>query len=378
MAPAAQMVMGVGGQVVAAAAAGAPQLQQPQQLVPRFAAEMVLQQAEQVMSQQPYHPPPPQIRESGAALAATALAAASAAPWSTTQAFRLCAEGEEDRFAGSPKNMGRNGVITDFFLVARPDLEGDGSVTATKARLLDTNVVSSVSSAVDQLNKGGLVCQEGLCVVFSSSMQAYFLLYRQDMKEVVKARRQQHRDETHSDQQFTKLVGQLQGSVAEGQSVARPGSSRHHQKPQPQEEQKAQFMNGQSPRAPNNFMAPKEQKAQFMNGPLMKVVQKNEEVAWQFTRERDQQRAATDTTSKPDDNDFTPPKEQKAQFMNGPLMKGAQKNEEVAWQSTREGDQQRAAMDTTFKPDDNDLMAPPMNGPLMKGAQKNEEVAWQS
>jgi len=51
-----------------------------------------------------------------------------------------------------------------------------------------------------------------------------------------------------------------------------------------------------------------EQKVQFMNSPFMKGVQKTEEVAWQFTCERDKQRAATDPSFKPDDNDFTAPK----------------------------------------------------------------------
>mmetsp|Transcript_129879 Transcript_129879/g.225749 ORF Transcript_129879/g.225749 Transcript_129879/m.225749 type:complete len:954 (-) Transcript_129879:292-3153(-) len=77
--------------------------------------------------------------------------------WSVSQTFRLCGEGEESRFAG-------------------------------QARLLDMNVVNSVSSAVDHLNRGSMVCQEGYCVVFSASNRAYFILFRLEMKEFVQAK----------------------------------------------------------------------------------------------------------------------------------------------------------------------------------------------
>jgi len=75
-------------------------------------------------------------------------------PWSLTQTFVMCLEGEEDKFAG-------------------------------QVRLLDKAAVSSVSSAVEKLNAGELQCPEGFCIVFSASSRAYFLLYRRDLEALV-------------------------------------------------------------------------------------------------------------------------------------------------------------------------------------------------
>lgn len=74
--------------------------------------------------------------------------------WSLTQTFVMCLEGEEDKFAG-------------------------------QVRLLDKNLVSSVSSAVEKLNACEIQCPEGFCIVFSASSRAYFLLYRRDLEALV-------------------------------------------------------------------------------------------------------------------------------------------------------------------------------------------------
>jgi len=79
-------------------------------------------------------------------------------PWSVTQTVRLGTEGDEDR------------------------------IICGQTRLLDPSLVRSVSGAVEQLNKGAVRCPEGLCVVYSASSRAYFLLYRCDMRELAVAR----------------------------------------------------------------------------------------------------------------------------------------------------------------------------------------------
>uniref|UniRef100_A0A7S1S0D7 Protein kinase domain-containing protein n=1 Tax=Alexandrium catenella TaxID=2925 RepID=A0A7S1S0D7_ALECA len=58
---------------------------------------------------------------------------------------------------------------------------------ASRAKIVDKNALSSVKSAIEQLNRGTLQCQEGLCVVYSASSLGYFLLYRQDKREVAMA-----------------------------------------------------------------------------------------------------------------------------------------------------------------------------------------------
>jgi len=45
-----------------------------------------------------------------------------------------------------------------------------------------------VGEAVEKLNKGQLRCQDGCCVVYSSSCCAYYLLFRDCNKEVALAR----------------------------------------------------------------------------------------------------------------------------------------------------------------------------------------------
>jgi len=71
--------------------------------------------------------------------------------WSSRQAFKVCAEGEELRFQG-------------------------------RVQVLDRAQVASVSEAV-QILQGGDQCPEGLCMVFSATQQTWYLLYRADAKD---------------------------------------------------------------------------------------------------------------------------------------------------------------------------------------------------
>lgn len=74
--------------------------------------------------------------------------------WSIERGCFLCALGQEDEFAG-------------------------------KAVLLDRTVFSSASQAVEQLNlDDSSLCPEGLCVLFSTGEQMYFLLFRKDRRSV--------------------------------------------------------------------------------------------------------------------------------------------------------------------------------------------------
>lgn len=52
-----------------------------------------------------------------------------------------------------------------------------------RAWLLDRSVVASVNDAARMLNEEEIHCPTGYCVVFSSSRQSYFLLYRSDKRE---------------------------------------------------------------------------------------------------------------------------------------------------------------------------------------------------
>lgn len=83
--------------------------------------------------------------------------APQAGPWSVDNTFRICGEGEESWFVG-------------------------------QAPLLDRNIFTSVSIAVEHLNYGSLACPEGFCVVFSASSRAYFLLYLPELQEFAYAK----------------------------------------------------------------------------------------------------------------------------------------------------------------------------------------------
>eukprot|EP00931_Biecheleriopsis_adriatica_P007035 TRINITY_DN10835_c0_g1_i1.p1 TRINITY_DN10835_c0_g1~~TRINITY_DN10835_c0_g1_i1.p1 ORF type:complete len:1066 (+),score=139.17 TRINITY_DN10835_c0_g1_i1:36-3233(+) len=54
---------------------------------------------------------------------------------------------------------------------------------AGKARLFDRSMHHSVKQAIERLNKGVLQCPEGLCVIYSASSNANFLLYRADKQD---------------------------------------------------------------------------------------------------------------------------------------------------------------------------------------------------
>lgn len=72
--------------------------------------------------------------------------------WSMEHAFEIGKKGEEDKFQG-------------------------------KAARLHTGEIDSVHAAVDSLNDGGLKCPMGICVMWSVSHDAYYLLFRTDKKD---------------------------------------------------------------------------------------------------------------------------------------------------------------------------------------------------
>lgn len=59
----------------------------------------------------------------------------------------------------------------------------DKEKLAGKVKIFDRSQHQSVKQAVDQLNKGTLQCPDGLCVVYSASSGANYLLYRADQQE---------------------------------------------------------------------------------------------------------------------------------------------------------------------------------------------------
>lgn len=61
--------------------------------------------------------------------------------------------------------------------------EGNEQRFEQLAKLLDSKMVSSISTAVGLLNDGMHSCPEGFCVVWSTSKEAYFLLYSADKRE---------------------------------------------------------------------------------------------------------------------------------------------------------------------------------------------------
>lgn len=73
-------------------------------------------------------------------------------PWAQKQVVRLGGTGSEWRFEG-------------------------------RAPLVDATKVTSVAMAVDLLNRGEIDYPDGFCVVFSSSRQAYHLIYRSGQRE---------------------------------------------------------------------------------------------------------------------------------------------------------------------------------------------------
>jgi len=72
--------------------------------------------------------------------------------WSMEAAFELAKKGEEEKFQG-------------------------------KAARLHTGEVDSVTKCVEGLNEGSIKCPYGICIMWSESHDAYYLMYRSDMKE---------------------------------------------------------------------------------------------------------------------------------------------------------------------------------------------------
>merc|ERR1712113_119132 len=58
-----------------------------------------------------------------------------------------------------------------------------GSPDEGAIQRLDVSKHSSVSKAVEALNSGDVKCDSGLCIVYSDSHMAYFLLIRSDKKD---------------------------------------------------------------------------------------------------------------------------------------------------------------------------------------------------
>jgi len=52
-----------------------------------------------------------------------------------------------------------------------------------KFQLLDEEIFTSVTNAVEALNTGIVSCHAGYCIVFSKNQDSYFLVYRQDKQE---------------------------------------------------------------------------------------------------------------------------------------------------------------------------------------------------
>mmetsp|Transcript_62683 Transcript_62683/g.149583 ORF Transcript_62683/g.149583 Transcript_62683/m.149583 type:complete len:632 (-) Transcript_62683:45-1940(-) len=88
---------------------------------------------------------------------ATPLRAEEQCAWSSECAAHLCREGDEALFNG-------------------------------RVRLLDRQIVTNISDAVDSLNRRLVWCPEECCVVFNAAERAYFLLYRHGCKDQAWAR----------------------------------------------------------------------------------------------------------------------------------------------------------------------------------------------
>jgi len=53
---------------------------------------------------------------------------------------------------------------------------------AGKAPLVDPGEISSIAACVEQLNSGKRTCEKGVCIVYSSSLEAYQVLYEKESK----------------------------------------------------------------------------------------------------------------------------------------------------------------------------------------------------
>jgi len=90
---------------------------------------------------------------------------------------------------GSPQSAGRAAVRTGgpwcVERTVRLSPEDEQQDLVKRALRFDKSTVSSVGTAIGQLNRAAIQCDSGLCVVFSMSAQANFLLYRQDREQDV-------------------------------------------------------------------------------------------------------------------------------------------------------------------------------------------------
>jgi len=66
--------------------------------------------------------------------------------------------------------------------------EGEEAVFASRVRLLDRNVVSSVRDAAERLNRRLIWCAEDCCVVFSAQERSYYLLSKAGREDAALAR----------------------------------------------------------------------------------------------------------------------------------------------------------------------------------------------
>ncbi|CAK0806856.1 unnamed protein product, partial [Prorocentrum cordatum] len=90
---------------------------------------------------------------------------------------------------GSPQSAGRAAVRSGgpwcVERTVRLSPEDEQQDLVKRALRFDKSTVSSVGTAIGQLNRAAIQCDSGLCVVFSMSAQANFLLYRQDREQDV-------------------------------------------------------------------------------------------------------------------------------------------------------------------------------------------------
>ena len=70
----------------------------------------------------------------------------------------------------------------------RLELQDVGRAAGLGVRLLGPEGRGSVIGALEGLNNGGIRCPEGLCIAFSRSSQAYFLLWRAGREQAALAR----------------------------------------------------------------------------------------------------------------------------------------------------------------------------------------------
>lgn len=113
---------------------------------------------------------------------------AVASSWATDQSYADCSALKFN----APIAFGT--ISADAFATSwssdksiRVAAEGDELVWLGKIMLLDTQSVRSVSEAVQRLNAGNIRCLEGFCIVLSSRLHAYYLLFRHGQRSAALA-----------------------------------------------------------------------------------------------------------------------------------------------------------------------------------------------